>query len=80
MQAFERQEGIAFLLIYYSARHILYYMRCEELLTYVKEQKTAEEKVSDLMNWTLVFSEFKNGYLVPYLDGINLDLTVRERT
>ena len=70
MQAFERQEGIAFLLIYYSARHILYYMRCEELLTYVKEQKTAEEKVSDLMNWTLVFPEFKK-WLSGALSGWN---------
>ena len=28
---FEKQQGVAFVLIYYSSRNILYYMRFEEL-------------------------------------------------
>ena len=31
MKNFEKQQGIAFVLIYYSSRNILYYMRFEEL-------------------------------------------------
>lgn len=31
MKNFEKQQGIAFILIYYSSRNILYYMRFEEL-------------------------------------------------
>ena len=31
MKNFEKQQGVAFVLIYYSSRNILYYMRFEEL-------------------------------------------------
>ena len=60
MQAFERQEGIAFLLIYYSAEN--------------GGRKSIRFDELD----PRFFLNLKNGYLVPYLDGINLDLTVRE--
>ena len=31
MKNFEKQQGVAFVLIYYSSKNILYYMRFEEL-------------------------------------------------
>ena len=35
MQEFEQQEGIAFLLIYYSGRQTYYYMTCREMLRFI---------------------------------------------
>ena len=76
---FEKQDGIAFILIYYSAKNILYYMRLEELLVFWKRAKEGGRKSFRLEELDdRFFMEFHHGCYVPYLDAINLDLELRE--
>ena len=76
---FEKQDGIAFILIYYSAKNILYYMRLEELLVFWKRAKEGGRKSFRLEElYERFFMEFHHGCYVPYLDAINLDLELRE--
>ena len=44
MKNFEKQQGIAFILIYYSSRNILYYMRFEELYKFWMRAKNGGRK------------------------------------
>ena len=69
MGRFEKQEGIAFFLLYYSAKNILYYMRYEGGRKSFRLEELDPE----------FFMELRRGSLVPYLDGINKDLDVREQ-
>ena len=79
MEEFERQGGIAFLLIYYTAKSKLYYMRYEEILRFWMRAREGGRKSFrfDELDRTF-FLELKNGCYVSYLDGINLDLELRE--
>lgn len=79
MRAFERQEGIAFLIIYYSHRNELYYMRFEELLRFWNRAEEGGRKSIryEELNSRFFFS-LRNGYYIPYLDMMNLDLELRE--
>ncbi len=79
MGDFEKQGGIAFLLIYYSAKNILYYMRYEEMLAFWKRAESGGRKSFrfDELDASF-FLELKGGCMVPYLDGMNLDLERRE--
>lgn len=80
MEAFERQGGIAFVLIYYSAKNRLYYLRFEELCTYWRRagdggrKSFRFEELDDRF-----FMEFLRGCYVPYLDALNQDLELREK-
>ncbi len=78
MQAFEEQDGIAFLIIYYSARNELYYMPFAEIL---KFWKRAEEGGRKSIRYEELnpkyFMELKNGCFVPYLDALQMDLEER---
>ncbi len=79
MQDFERQEGIAFLIIYYSERNELYYMRFSELL---KFWERAEEGGRKSIRYEELdprfFMRVEKGYQVPYLEAMNLDLELRD--
>ena len=44
MGRFEKQEGIAFFLLYYSAKNILYYMRYEEMMKFWNRAKKGGRK------------------------------------
>lgn len=79
MGRFEKQGGIAFLLIYYTGRDELYYMRYEQIRRFWERAVRGgrksfryEELESD---W---FMNLKNGYFIPYLDFIQKDLDRRE--
>lgn len=79
MTNFEKQGGISFLLIHYTERNVLYYMRLEELLTFWNRAKTGGRKsfrLDELDN--RFFLELKNGCLVPYLDALQVDLDLRD--
>ncbi len=79
MEEFERQGGIAFLLISYTAKNRFYYMRCGELLRFWDRAKSGGRKSIRFEELDdSFFLELKNGCYVPYLDGINLDLETRE--
>ena len=79
MGKIEHQGGIAFLLIYYSAKNILYYMRYEEMLSFWNRAKEGGRKSFrfDELDENFFF-ELKQGVYVPYLDMINIDLGKRE--
>lgn len=79
MGEFERQGGIAFLLIYYSVKNELYYMRYKEMLRFWNRAREGGRKSIRKEELDPVFFlEIKRGFYVPYLDGINLDLESRE--
>ena len=46
MEAFERQQGVAFLLIYYTAKERFYYLRFEKLREFYERMKAGGEKAS----------------------------------
>lgn len=80
MKEFERQGGIAFLLIYYSAKNILYYMRYEEMLEFWNRAEEGGRKSFRFEELdTSFFLNVQSGCYVPYLDGINLDLGIRDK-
>lgn len=79
MRDFEQQEGVAFLIIYYSERNELYYMRFQELLRFWKRAETGGRR--SIRHEELdarFFMKVEHGYRVPYLDAINMDLEIRE--
>lgn len=80
MGRFEKQEGIAFFLLYFSSKNILYYMRYEEMMKFWNRAKKGGRKSFRLEELDPeFFMELRRGSLVPYLDGINKDLDVREQ-
>lgn len=79
MEKFEKQSGVAFLLIYFSTRDELYYMRYEQIRKFWDRGKAGGRKsfrYEELEpRW---FMELKQGYFVPYLDMIQKDLDCRD--
>lgn len=79
MEKFESQGGIAFLLIYYTGRNELYYMRFEEIQCFWNRMEEGGRKSFryEELNPEF-FLKTANGVMVPYLDGIQKDLDVRD--
>lgn len=78
MKYFEQQEGIAFILIYYSSLNKYYYMRYCELDDIYK--KYLDKSKSSFHIDELDDRFFLQSYLdarILYLEGINLDLELR---
>ena len=79
MRDFEKQSGIAFFLIYYTSRDIMYYMRiCEMDIFWDRmvnggRKSFRFEELNDRF-----FVKHKGGQMVPYLDMIQLDLNDRD--
>lgn len=79
MEKFERQNGISFLIIYYSKKNLLYYMKFTELKQFWERSVSGGRKSirfeelnpEYFMNW-------KNSCFVPYLDYIQKDLDSRD--
>ena len=79
MEAFEKQDGIAFLIIYYSKRNELYYMPFQELKMFWNRAQDGGRKSIRYEELNLkYFMQLKNGCFVPYLDALQLDLESRE--
>ncbi len=79
MREFEEQQGISFLIIYFTHRNSFYYMKCSELKKYIdriEEGHPRNFKYEELDS--RYFLKGKNGALVHYLEGIQLDLAERE--
>ena len=79
MTDFEKQGGISFLVILFTARNDLYYMPYKELKTYV--DRIAEGHPKNFKYQELdddYFLKPKGGILVPYLEGLQLDLNERD--
>lgn len=79
MKNFERQSGISFLLIYYSHKNLLYYMRMEELQRFWERANSGGRKSFRFEELDeRFFMKLSNGCFVPYLDAIQKDLDMRE--
>lgn len=80
MEEFERQGGISFLLIYYSAKNILYYMRYEEILRFWNRAEEGGRKSIRFEELDpSFFFRLQGGCYVPYLEAVNLDLELRDQ-
>lgn len=79
MEKFEGQGGISFLLIFYSARHMLYYMRYAEMRRFWDRAREGGRKSIrfDELD-TEYFMSLKQNCFVPYLDYIQKDLDGRD--
>lgn len=79
MEKFEAQEGVAFLIVYFSHKNELYYMTYRELRTFW--DRAAEGGRKSIRYEELnpdYFMELKNGCFVPFLDTMQLDLQERD--
>ncbi len=78
MGDFEAQQGIAFLLIFYSHRNESYYLRYEKLMEFWLRAEQGGRKsfrYEELEPEYFIVS--RGGLLVPYLDAMQLDLEKR---
>lgn len=78
MKEFEKQQGIAFLLIYYTAMEKFYYLRFEKLQEFYERMKNGGRKSFRFDETEGEFFLEKGNVPVPYLIGIQKDLAVRE--
>lgn len=79
MVNFEKQGGIAFLIIFYSHKNLFYYLNLEQLLVFWKRAKDGGRKSFRFDELDPKFEiPRKHGILVPYLDMLSLDLEQRE--
>ena len=79
MEEFEQQNGVAFLLIYYTAREKYYYLRFQKLREFYERMLGGGRK-SFLFEETeeSFFLPEVNGIPVPFLNGVQRDLQLRE--
>lgn len=78
MEAFERQDGIAFILIYFSARDEFYYLRFRDMIRFWERGQSGGRKSFryDELDEEFFLPEI-SGIMVPYLHGIQKDLETR---
>jgi len=78
MERFEKQDGIAFFILYYSNKDLLYYMPFKELKVFWDRSLEGGRKSFrfDELDMNNVI-EKKSGVLVPFLDNIQKDLNSR---
>lgn len=79
MQDFERQDGIAFFLLYFTNRDCLYYLSFRQMMTFWNRAKEGGRKSFrfDELDQSYIFYG-KLGVFVPYLDMIQKDMNERE--
>ncbi|MBR2188645.1 MAG: Holliday junction resolvase RecU [Eubacterium sp.] len=79
MKQFEVQQGVAFLLLYFSARDTFYYLRLSELLKYVERAESGGRKrfYYEELNPAWFLSQ-KHGIQIPWLEGLQMDLRERD--
>ncbi len=79
MREFEKQDGVAFFLIYFTAKDIFYYLRLEKLLEFWERfQRGGRKSFRYEELETEFFFRPANGLFVPYLDALQKDLQLRE--
>lgn len=79
MEKYERQGGISFLLIYYSGRNMLYYMKYVEIRRFWDRAQEGGRKSFRFEELNAeYFMSLKNNCFVPYLDYIQKDLDSRD--
>ena len=79
MEKFEKQEGIAFLLIHYTNRNTFYYMRFKEIKKFWERAVNGGRKSFRYEELNRdYFMEIQQGFFIPYLDQIQNDLDTRD--
>jgi len=80
MEDFENQEGVAFFIINFTHRDILYYLSFRQMMFFWNRAKSGGRKSFrfDELDPSYIF-EGKTGLFVPYLDMIQKDLNEREQ-
>ncbi|MBR1391856.1 MAG: Holliday junction resolvase RecU [Lachnospiraceae bacterium] len=79
MEGYEQQQGIAFLIIFFTHRDEYYYMRYREMKKFWDRALEGGRKSFRYEELTpQFFFTSKSGVLVPYLDEIQLDLNLRD--
>lgn len=79
MEKFERQGGISFLIIFYSGRNTLYYMKYKEIRKFWNRAQEGGRKSFRFEELSPeYFMTLKNNCFVPYLDYIQKDLDSRD--
>ncbi len=79
MRKFEAQDGIAFILIYFTARDVYYYLPFSQIDFFCNRAKEGGRKsfrIEELEE--RYFFGPKTGVFVPYLDLLQLDLSERD--
>ena len=78
MEAFEQQDGIAFILIFFSARNEFYYLRFRDMIRFWERGQSGGRKSFryDELDEEFFLPEI-SGIMVPYLNGIQKDLETR---
>lgn len=79
MRNFEKQGGVAFFLIYYTHKDLLYYLPFEMLDFFWERAQSGGRKSFryEELNPAYILPK-KHGVLVPYLDALKVDLEDRE--
>ena len=79
MLDFERQGGIAFLLLFFTRNDQFYYLRLEKLMEFLNRAKEGGRKSFRMEELEEDFFFKKSGsVLVPYLDMLQKDLNLRD--
>lgn len=78
MGSFEQQDGVSFLVIFYSHRNEFYYLRYKKLMEFWNRAQTGGRKSFRYEELEpQFFFQSKNGILVPYLEVMQKDLELR---
>ena len=81
MENFEKQEGVAFFLIYYTGLNEFYYLPYRQLRSFWDRAENGGRKSfrhDELDEKYVIKSPGDSGLLIPYLDVLQLDLDSRE--
>ena len=79
MSDFAKQGGLAFFLIFFSTQDLFYYLPLRDLMVFWKRMEAGGRKSFRREELDeAYYLPKKSGYLVPYLEGIQLDLEKRE--
>ena len=79
MTEFEKQGGIAFLIIYYTKRDEIFYLPFRDMIRFWKRMEDGGRKSIRYEELDQNFRlSRKQGIFVPYLDGVQKDLQVRD--
>ena len=79
MRQFEKQGGIAFLILFFSMRNELFYLPFRDMIRFWERAQEGGRKSFRYMELDQdYYIQPKNGILVPYLDALQLDLESRD--
>ncbi len=80
MGDFEAQGGISFLILFFTTKNVLYYMRYEEMRSFWDRAQAGGRKSFRYEELDAAFFlPIEKGGFVPYLDGVNQDLEFRDQ-